>query len=275
MAIKFFSGIPAVLLPVTLGVFLGTAGAQGAEYPKPPPAEAGTIQRGAKLFRYVCAPCHGKSGRGNGPVSATVKIKPRDFTQGLFNFRSTASGQLPTPEDIARSIVSGFHTTAMPSFRAMSPDDVYAVARYVMTFSSRFADDAEYPLKIVEIPDSIPMTPESLRIGRKLYAKMQCWKCHGTSGRGDGPSAPTLKDEWGHHLIMPDFPNHQVKRVQTPADIYQLLATGMVGGSMPSFLGAMTPEQLWHLSNYVYGLMTGQSMTAAQELPHENPAEQE
>lgn len=236
------------------------------EYPKPPPADAKTLARGKKMYNYVCAPCHGKSGRGDGPVSATVRVKPRDFTRGLFKFRSTASGQLPTVEDLYQSIISGFHTTAMPTFQHLKPEDIYAIARYIMTFSPRFNDDSEYPLTIIDIPEPIPLTTESLRIGRKLYVKMQCHKCHGVSGRGDGPSAANLKDEWGNRLYMPDFPAGKVKRVKSPTDIYKLLATGMVGGSMPSFRSAMTPEELWHLSNYVYGLMTGQSMAAVDEL---------
>ncbi|PYM09486.1 MAG: hypothetical protein DMF15_05760 [Verrucomicrobia bacterium] len=33
---------------------------------------------------------------------------------------------------------------------------------------------------------------ESIPHGRELFDKMQCWKCHGTEGREDGPSAQTL-----------------------------------------------------------------------------------
>src|SRR2546429_3314835 len=29
---------------------------------------------------------------------------------------------------------------------------------------------------------------------RSLFAKLECWKCHGQEGRGDGPSAATLTD---------------------------------------------------------------------------------
>src|SRR5438477_1447507 len=29
---------------------------------------------------------------------------------------------------------------------------------------------------------------------RELFQKMECWKCHGPAGHGDGPSAKTLTD---------------------------------------------------------------------------------
>ncbi len=264
-------GVLTTLILFVVGILGGYPVAADTDYPKPPPATPKVLKRGKLMYNYVCAPCHGKSGLGIGPVSATVKVKPRDFTKGLFKFRSTVSGQLPTIEDLYQSVVSGFHTTAMPTFKHLKPKDIYAIVRYIMTLSPRFQDDSEYPLKVVDIPEPIPMTPKSLREGRKLYVKMQCFKCHGVSGRGDGPSAKNLRDEWGNRLYMPDFPAGKVKRVKSPTDIYKLLVTGMVGGSMPSFRSAMTDEELWHLSNYVYGLMTGESMAAVDGLLKNSP----
>ena len=37
-------------------------------------------------------------------------------------------------------------------------------------------------------------TMESILHGRELFQKMECWKCHGPAGHGDGPSASTLTD---------------------------------------------------------------------------------
>ena len=37
----------------------------------------------------------------------------------------------------------------------------------------------------------------SAELGKKLYEETGCVRCHGSLGRGDGPSAPTLKDDWG------------------------------------------------------------------------------
>ena len=42
----------------------------GAELANPfPPTDRTATNRGYEVFRNVCAPCHGVSGQGNGPVS--------------------------------------------------------------------------------------------------------------------------------------------------------------------------------------------------------------
>jgi len=35
---------------------------------------------GEDSFRFYCAPCHGVTGRGDGPVAAVLKTLPRDLT---------------------------------------------------------------------------------------------------------------------------------------------------------------------------------------------------
>jgi len=46
----------------------------------------------------------------------------------------------------------------------------------------------------ITIPPETTLTVESILHGRELFDKIQCWKCHGPEGRGDGPSALTLTD---------------------------------------------------------------------------------
>ena len=35
---------------------------------------------GRDLFQFYCAPCHGSGGKGDGPVSASLKKQPPDLT---------------------------------------------------------------------------------------------------------------------------------------------------------------------------------------------------
>src|SRR5437870_6813356 len=80
------------------------------------------------------------------------------------------------------------------------------------------------------------------------------------SGRGDGPSAPTLKDDAGFPIFAADL--HQSWRFRggaTSADIYRRLRTGLDGTPMPSFSDLidqkfLTDEQLWRLAQYVRSL---------------------
>ena len=36
---------------------------------------------GPDLFQFYCAPCHGRDGRGSGPVAAVLKTPPADLTK--------------------------------------------------------------------------------------------------------------------------------------------------------------------------------------------------
>ena len=63
----------------------------------------GTRPAGAKASRSTssyCVGCHGANGDGKGPAADMLIVKPRDFTKGIFKFRSTPSGTLPTDEDL-------------------------------------------------------------------------------------------------------------------------------------------------------------------------------
>ena len=52
------------------------------------------FDRGKAEYQSSCAPCHGKDGKGNGPVSAGLKVPPPDLTvlakknNGVFPFNS-------------------------------------------------------------------------------------------------------------------------------------------------------------------------------------------
>ena len=246
-------GILSLIFCVAL-LFYGFKGNEG---PHKPSKEI--LERGRKVYNYVCAPCHGKDGKGDGVVSATIIVKPRDFTSGTYKFRSTASGQLPTDEDLYKSISLGFHKTAMPGFSALPPEDRFALVEYIKTFSDRFSDPDEYPLEVINPKNKVPFTPESVAKGREIFLRMKCWECHGISGKGDGPAAKRgLKDEWGNPLVLPDLTNpNEVKRAATVEDIYLVFTTGLNGTPMPSFKEVLTDEERWHLSNYIYALING------------------
>ena len=102
------------------------------------------------------------------------------------------------------------------------------------------------------------MTPERLARGKQLYADAECLACHGATGRGDGPSAPTLKD--GHELpiVATDLTRPtRFKNGRRPEDVYRTLVTGLAGTPMPSYADSLEPEQAWDLVFYVLSLSKG------------------
>src|ERR1035437_6209132 len=161
--------------------------------PGPAPSQE-VLAQGRKMFLVACAPCHGADGTGNGPIAANLISKPRNLTRGIYMNRSTASGDLPTDYDLYRTITTGLHNTAMPSFRQMAQGDRWAVVQYIKTFSARFTDSTEYPHDVLNVGAEILPSPESLAKGRTLYLQMQCANCHGIRGQGDGPAAGTHID---------------------------------------------------------------------------------
>ena len=44
-----------------------------------PPLVSGSLT-GGDLFQFYCATCHGRDGKGSGPVAAALKIPPPDLT---------------------------------------------------------------------------------------------------------------------------------------------------------------------------------------------------
>ena len=188
-----------------------------------------------RLYAGACATCHGRLGDGNGPSSARLGTpQPRDFTAGMYKFRSTPTGSLPTDDDIYRTISRGVPGTWMPRWEAhLSPAQRWALVRYIKEFSDFFAE--EDPDPSVEVPPEPSVMPEMIQEGRWVYALLKCWQCHGPLGRGDGPSAADLTDDWDRKIVPYDFTRGDYKAGLSPSDVYRTLVTGLDGTPMPAF----------------------------------------
>jgi mono/diheme cytochrome c family protein len=93
---------------------------------------------------------------------------------------------------------------------------------------------------------------------------MQCAKCHGDTGKGDGPSSSGLEDSWGDEILPFDFTSGPLKGGSSAEMIYRTFMTGLDGTPMPSYQEAMPEEQdRWDLVSYCLQLMEG--VTASQE----------
>ena len=164
------------------------------------------LSRGKLLYDKNCAGCHGAEGRGNGDAAQFLLIRPRDFTLGKFKYRSTFLGKLPLDGDVYRTLVRGLPGTAMPSWRELSDEQLWALVDYVKTFyegKNAFNErDTGFPI-IPQRFDPKSIDKELAR-GRAVYlsSQAQCYNCHGLQGRADGPAWATTATEWGG-LIRP------------------------------------------------------------------------
>src|SRR5262249_4704471 len=152
---------------------------------------------------------------------------PRDLTKGRFKFRSTASGQVPTDADLARTIAQGVPSTGMVPQNHLSDGEVQAVIAFVKSLSPRFAPTPSP--RVVAIPRAPRATPDAVARGARAYVKGECAECHGKEARGDGPSAKDLS-------IKPsDLTRRPLKSGPTTRDLVRTLLTGLDGTPMPSY----------------------------------------
>ena len=161
-------------------------------------------ESGKKLYLKNCSQCHGEKGDGEGYAAPHLRPRPRNFTTGKFKMRTTPNGALPTHQDLVNIIRRGMPYTSMPAWPNLADEEVSDLAYFITTFSPEFSKPENVP-KPVPLPSAPKATKESIELGKKLYEENGCVKCHGNLGRGDGPSAPTLMDDWGHPIRAADL----------------------------------------------------------------------
>ena len=99
----------------------------------------------------------------------------------------------------------------------------------------------------IGVPDEsrgnpFPLTQESIQIGHETYATT-CTTCHGDSGKGDGPAGLLLNPPPADLAVH--VPLH------TDNELYDFIADGIEGSPMVAQRDNLTPDQIWHLVNYI------------------------
>ncbi|MEQ1813074.1 MAG: cytochrome c [Candidatus Nitrotoga sp.] len=87
----------------------------------------------------------------------------------------------------------------------------------------------------------IPATAKSIKTGKQLF-DILCTPCHGFEGRGDG--------EVGNRFVLQpfDLTSDEVK-ARSDAFIWSQMTFG--GVFMPTYANDLSPEERWHVLNYV------------------------
>lgn len=242
-----------ITVAVGLSLWIVAARPVSAERPAP------DLAVGKAEYLRSCARCHGVEGRGDGLDAKRFYPRPRDLRLGVYKFRSTASGTPPTDEDLFRAISRGLPGSNMPDWGHLDEDLRWQLVNYLKSLSSVFDEVEPEPVAVADEPG---LQRADLKRGRALYEQLACAACHGPMGRGNGPSAAGLVDDWA----MPIRPANltqgwNYRGWSDPASIMRRFLTGIDGAGMPSYAGAISPEEAWHLAYYVASL---------QEPPHWN-----
>ncbi len=259
-----------VMAAVILIGLMGAGSAYAANLPSSPMPEVTPefLDKGKEVYTQRCTFCHGLMGDGGGPAADFLEPRPRDFTLATFKFRTTISGNLPTDNDLFRTVSRGLQGTAMQSFddavikSGLTEEQRWQVIAYVKTFSPEFADPKLDPVKnnkVINIPTNLPkMTPGIIEKGKKIFEKVKCWECHGKTGRGDGQSGEKKfkKNDWGFPIRIRNVTQAwKIRAGSEVEDIYFRLTTGITGTPMPSFVKALPKdEDRWAIANYVKSL---------------------
>ena len=214
---------------------------------------AGERLEGKDLYNKYCAPCHGEEGDGYGPLYGALYPKPRDFTKGQYKIRTNPTGSLPTDADLIHVISVGIHGTSMMPWDILDQGQIKSLLPVLKSFSEAW--QYRKPEASVVLGPELRSTQKTIARGRELYRQKECYKCHGETGNGDGPSSYDLEDEWEIPILPYDFTRAgKFKGGATNKDIYMRFTTGMNGTPMPSFANELSDEDRWCMVHFVKSL---------------------
>jgi cytochrome c oxidase cbb3-type subunit 2 len=210
----------------------------------------GHAEAGKPLYFRYCWGCHGFRGDGNGENGPYLNIEPRNFVAASFKCRSTPTGTLPTDEDLFDSLKRGLVNSNMPSWIELTDQQRADLVAFIKTFSPR--SQTEKPGDPIHVPAEPALNLDGLKRGQQLFTKLECFKCHGDEGRGDGPAAASLTDNSNQPIHPYNFESGaRFKCGSTNADLYKIFMTGLDGTPMPSFADQIKPDEAWDLVHYL------------------------
>jgi copper transport protein len=130
--LRLGAGLPLALLMVGLGFFyILRPIPPSIDRANPIPPNPESVAAGQALFMAKCAPCHGKTGLGDGPIGVTLNPRPADL-------RQHAIPGIHTDAQLFEWITNGFPGSQMPAFRAtLSDTDRWNLVNFIRTLAPK------------------------------------------------------------------------------------------------------------------------------------------
>ena len=230
------------------------------------------LMRGQELFTNQCAICHGQTGDGKGKFAYLMNPRPRNLQEGNFKL-ATTQNQIPTDDDLLRTISRGMPGSAMPPWAHLPRRDLLALVKFVRhvhvdatrkELERGVAEGDWEPGEVAEelsnrtepgAPIVVPPEPsfDELRWyrGRRKYLDA-CAACHGADGH-PVPEAVKFDDE-GYPVPPRSFVNGIFKGGSEGHQLYARVVKGLKGTPMPAYKGNFTADEEWDLIHYIQSL---------------------
>ncbi len=244
----------------------------GETAPAPSPQSDPFLARGQELFAKQCAICHGETGDGQGKFAYLMNPRPRNFQQGDFKL-ATTQNQIPSENDLLRTISLGMPGSAMPPWGHLPQSDLIALARFVrqihidavrpkleqIAAEGRIKKDSlsaelakrTQPGPPLAVPPEPPFDDLRWYRGRRIYLE-GCAACHGAEGH-PVPEAVKFDDE-GYPVPPRSFVNGIFKGGSEGHQLYARIFKGLKGTPMPGYAEAYNSDEIWDLIHYVQSL---------------------
>src|SRR5919197_119411 len=179
----------------TVWTFAQEGGAEGvpAGFKKselPPMPSADEIEAGKRVYFTKCVWCHGVDGAGDGPAADRLWPRPRNFNQGTFKIRHTASGELPLfdakkpipgQNDLFETVTHGLPGSAMPSWEGILTEEqrlqVLSFVTTQLVKDRKFDDKQTETLTVLKEMKPISPDKDSLEKGKPLIVDKKCVEC--------------------------------------------------------------------------------------------------
>ena len=130
--VRFGLGVPLSLFMIGLGIaYLTRPPIIETAQANPIPPNRESISAGGAVFATNCVPCHGASGKGDGPIGLTMNPRPADLTQHAIPGAHTDA-------QLYEWITNGFPGTRMPAFKSsLSDTDRWNLVNFIRTLAPK------------------------------------------------------------------------------------------------------------------------------------------
>jgi mono/diheme cytochrome c family protein len=206
-----------LVLPIVIlgGALSGVLAFAQTRQPDQAPSFALVSLTGRDSFDRYCATCHGASGKGDGPVGASLKARPADLT----TLARRRGGTFPRAEVLAFIDGTGREIPAHGPTEMPLWGGIFRWLDSEARTKVRLNNLVAY-VESLQVHEAATAPPPALN-GEEVFRTF-CANCHGRDGRGDGVMAGQLRRD------PPDLTTFAMRnRGAFPADRLRRIIDGL------------------------------------------------